>query len=275
MQCCTSKTPQISFHAGKLKRQEGDSLKLSYFDLLSPDPVYIQDAGGIISPTLKDISSIGIQTYQYYLGILSMTVQSFFDMSGMKEEYEMLPEDEKSKINIFELLTGDKRTVSLLEKIFNFFMAETAVYSPADNCFIIKKDKDIIGTINRQNYNSICNVIFQRNYIKYQSEDVSEIKNKKAAEIMKKIQRGRKNKRQSAPDKNFELGNIISAVACKSNSLNIINIWNLTVFQVWDCFARLSNNTIYNIQSMSVAAWGDKDNHFDAGAWFKTIDNDK
>lgn len=250
-------------------------MKLNYFDLLSPCPVYVQDVGGIISPTLRDISSIGIHTYQYYLGILSMTVQSFFEMAGMKEQYENLPADEKSKINIFDLLTDDKHTILLLEKIFNFFMSDTAVYSPADNCFIIKKGEDIVGTINRQKYNNVCNIIHQRNYIKYQSEDVSEIKNKKAAEIMKKIQQGRKNKRQSASDKNFELGNIISAVACKSNSLNIINIWELTVFQVWDCFARLSNNIIYNIQSMSVAAWGDKDNHFDAGAWFKTIDNNK
>lgn len=257
------------------KLQEGDYLKLSYFDLLSPGPVYIQDTGGIISPTLKDISFIGIQTYQYYLGILSMSAQSFFEMSDLKEQYDMLPEEEKSKINIFELLTGSNQMVSLLEKIFNFFMADTVIYSPTDKYFIVKKDKDIVGTINRKNYNNVCNLIYQRNYIKYQSEDVNNIKSKKAAEIMKKIQKGKSNRRHSEPDKNFELGNVISAVASKSNSLNILNIWNLTVYQVWDCFARLSNNIIYDIQSMSVAAWGDKDNRFDAGAWFKTIDNDK
>ena len=70
----------------------------------------------------------------------------------------------------------------------------------------------------------------------------------------------------------MELGNIISAVANKSQSLNILNIWDLTVYQLWDCFSRLSNNSIYDIQSMSVAAWGNKDNYFDATAWFKRID---
>ena len=72
----------------------------------------------------------------------------------------------------------------------------------------------------------------------------------------------------------MELGNIISAVANKSHSLNILNIWDLTVFQVWDCFSRLSNNSIYDIQSMSVAAWGNKDNAFDISAWFKRMDTD-
>ena len=70
----------------------------------------------------------------------------------------------------------------------------------------------------------------------------------------------------------MELANIISAVANKSQNLNILNIWDLTVFQLWDCFSRLTNNSIYDIQSMSVAAWGDKDKHFDVTSWFKRID---
>lgn len=91
---------------------------------------------------------------------------------------------------------------------------------------------------------------------------------------MKKLQKGRDEKaKHTKADKNMELGNIISAVANKSQSLNILNIWDLTVYQVWDCFQRLSNNNIYNIQSMSVAAWGNKDNQFDAASWFKRTDN--
>ena len=96
---------------------------------------------------------------------------------------------------------------------------------------------------------------------------------KKALEIMNKLQMGRAKKaKQVKSDDNLELGNILSAVANKSQSLNIVNIWDLTVYQLWDCFFRLSNNNIYNIQSMSVAAWGDKDNHFDSTAWFKRMD---
>lgn len=90
---------------------------------------------------------------------------------------------------------------------------------------------------------------------------------------MKKIQKGRTEKSNTKTiDNNMELGNIISAVANKSHSLNILTIWDLTVFQLLDCFSRLSNNSIYDIQSMSVAAWGNKDNYFDATAWFKRID---
>ena len=101
------------------------------------------------------------------------------------------------------------------------------------------------------------------------------IKSKKALEIMKKLQKGRNEKtKQTKLDKNMELGNIISSVANRSKTLNILNIWELTIFQLYDCFSRLSNNNIYDIQSISVAVWGDKDNHFDATSWFNKIDTD-
>ena len=108
-------------------------------------------------------------------------------------------------------------------------------------------------------------MICQRNSINTrQNEDLSKVKSKKALAIMEKLNKGRaeKNKLNKA-DKNMELGNIISAVANKSQSLNILNIWDLTIFQLWDCFARLNNNTLYDIQSISVATWGNKDNYFD------------
>ncbi|MDE6698151.1 MAG: hypothetical protein K2J91_01555 [Lachnospiraceae bacterium] len=47
-------------------------MQLSYFELLSPDPIYIQKSGGIISPRLKDISSIGFNTYHVYYTHLTL-----------------------------------------------------------------------------------------------------------------------------------------------------------------------------------------------------------
>lgn len=250
-------------------------MKLSYFELLLPDPINIQNVGGIISPKLKDISSIGINTYQYYLSVLLMDIKSYFAMIGQPKKYETLSDEEKLKFDIFEVLTANEQSVSLLQSVLNFFIKEDVVYSCQNRCFLVQKDNAVIGIITKETYSQICDLICQRCYVKSnQEEDLSKIKSKKALEIMKKLQKGRAEKaKQTKSDKNMELGNIISAVANKSQSLNILNIWDLTVFQLWDCFSRLSNNSIYNIQSMSVAAWGNKDNYFDATAWFKRIDN--
>ncbi len=251
-------------------------MKLSYFELLSPDPVNIQNVGGIISPKLKDISSIGINTYQYYLNILLIDLKSYFMMIGQPEQYERLSDEEKKQIHIFDILTINKQSANLLQDILNFFIKENVIYSSQKRCFLVQTTDEVVGLITRENYLQVCDLICQRNCIKStQEEDLSKIKNKKAMEIMKKLQKGRSEKsKQNKSNKNMELGNIISAVANKSQSLNILNIWNLTVFQVWDCFSRLSNNSIYDIQSISVATWGNKDNYFDATAWFKRIDSD-
>lgn len=251
-------------------------MRLSYFDLLSPDPVNIPGIGGILSPRLRDISSIGIQTYQYYLSVLLLDLKSYFTMLGQEEQYKSLSDKEKSQIYLFDLLTINEQSINLLQSVLNFFIKENVIYSSQDKCFFVQNDDAVIGTVTKETYPQICDFICQRNCMKANQEEAfSNVKSKKALEIMKKLQKGRTEKtKQTKSDKNMELGNIISAVANKSHSLNILNIWDLTVYQVWDCFSRLSNNTIYNIQSMSVAAWGNKDHSFDAAAWFKRIDTD-
>lgn len=251
-------------------------MKLSYYELLSPNPIQIQNVGGIISPTLRDISSIGYNTYQYYLSILLIDLKTHFTMLGQEKQYALLSDEQKSHINIFELLTANKESCIALQDILNFFIKEDVIYDPNYNEFIIQNDGKNIGLITKEIYPQVCDVICQRNCIKSKQEDnISKVKSKKALEILKKLQKGRNEKaKQTKADKNMELGNIISAVANKSQSLNILNIWDITVYQLWDCFSRLTNNNIYNIQSMSVAAWGDKDKQFDATAWFKRIETD-
>ena len=249
-------------------------MKLSYFELLSPEPVQIQGVGGILSPTLQSISKIGINTYQHYLTILLMDLKTYFTMIQQEKIFESLSDEEKSQMDVFDLLIMDDRSAELLQNVLNFFIAENVIWSKQNNAFLIYDGENVIGTITKEIYPQVCDLICQRNCIKSNfEEDLSRIKNKKALEIMKKLQKGRTEKAKATKsDKNMELGNIISAVANKSKSINIINIWKLTVYQVWDCFSRIQNNNIFDIQSMSVAAYGNKDNYFDATAWFKRIE---
>ena len=239
---------------------------LSYFDLLSPNPVPIVGIGGIVSPKLRDISAIGYNTYQYYLSIIQMDFKDLSFITGQKAPIN--PPD------IFDLFLTDNSFTSLMQTILNFFLEEDVSYSDIHKAFLLQKNNVISGMITKDNYPQVREAICLRNCIcQRQEADLSKAKSKKALEIMKKLQKGRVQKaKQNKTDHNMELGNIISAVANKSPSLNILNIWDLTIYQIWDCFSRISNNSIYDIQSMSVAAWGDNDNPFDASAWFKRVD---
>lgn len=135
-------------------------MQLSYFELLSSEPVYLKNIGGIISPTLRDISSIGINTYQYFLSILLMDKKTFFDSY-------------------------------VIQNVLNFFIKENVSYSNEHECFLIH-ETETTGIITKEIYPKVCDLILQRNYIKTQhNEDLSKIENPKALEIMKKIQKGR------------------------------------------------------------------------------------
>ena len=133
----------------------------------------------------------------------------------------------------------------------------------------------IIGVISKENYHEVVDVICQRNNIKTKDiDDPNKVKSKKALAILQKLKKGREEMAKTTKaDKNMELGNVISAVANRSHSLNITNIWDLTVFQLWDCFARLTNNNVYDINAASVSAWGDKDKKFDFNGWFKKLND--
>lgn len=67
----------------------------------------------------------------------------------------------------------------------------------------------------------------------------------------------------------IELPNLISSIAVKSNSLNFINIWNLTVYQLYEQFKKEQTNVYFDIQKMSVAAYGNKENTFKGNEWYK------
>ena len=92
--------------------------------------------------------------------------------------------------------------------------------------------------------------------------------------ILKKLKKGQtEQNKKNQLDKKVELSNVISALSAYHNNLNMVNIWDLTVFQLYDQFKRLQNNSIFNMNSMSVSVWGDKDNKFDATRWYQLMDN--
>lgn len=102
----------------------GASMKLSYFELLSPEPVSIPEIGGILSPKLRDISLLGYPAYQNYLAVLLMDTAEYFTMAGYSEQYRSLSEEEKAQIDLFGLLTANEQTLALLQDMLNFLSAK-------------------------------------------------------------------------------------------------------------------------------------------------------
>ena len=250
-------------------------MKLDYATLISPYPYYIEGIGNVKCPTLKEIwnPEITYQGYSTFLTLLLLTPQTYLEQVNPSQNFS-LPD---ANITMFDLIANDKTLQEQYCVVFSFFLEEDVSW---DNTYGFitymtiddSNEPSIKGVINKDLFNIVCDIILQRCDVNRKDSDVdtSKVENKRALEILKKIQKNRKSVlHNSAHDKDMDLPNLIASVAVKSNSINYTNIWDLTVFQLYEHFRREQNNVYFNIQQMSVAAWGDTKRTFKGNEWFK------
>lgn len=256
--------------------------KLDYFDLISPEPIRVDKVGSIKCPQLSEIAKISYFTYGLYVSSLSLTPEKYFESMekyGLKVDAETILKTTK-----FDLVQLDKDFAKTIESALNFFFVEKVFYDSENKIFVlINQDSEdsnsgtIVGIIGKENYNTIINFILQRLYIskdENEIDDLSKIKSKRGKKIYEKILKGRKQMRQAkekSGDNELTLPNIISSVAAFSNNTNYSQIWDLTIYQLFDMFDRLQLIDQYSIQSTQVSVWGDKEKQFKIGLWNKNI----
>lgn len=274
-------------------------MKLDYFTLLSPSPIYINGVGSIKSPTLNEISELTYNTYQYYISVLLLDIDSYYKnlkkddylylnnfndneknvILKIKKEYDDLEDRKKQNVSFYNILVFDKLVINTIVNAFNFFFVDEIIYNENDRVFLLMnglKDNTgnnvVTGIIHEGNYEDIIDLIMQRINIEKPKNEIKggKPKNKIAEKIMKKIETATKTQKKKE-DKKLELGNIISSVASHSKSLNIVNIWDATIFQIYDQFTRNRLDDSYSMNSTSVSVWGDKDKKFNDTLWFSTI----
>lgn len=275
--------------------------KLDYFSLLSYEPVNIPKVGSVKSPLLKEIAKITFSAYSLFLNFLSLDIDTYFRsidgineehnklyaadeislLKKVKEEYWNLSPEEQKSLSFWDLAQLDTMTLSTIMAALQFFFVDEIRYDPHQSAFLLyngavddENEKLITGCINRENYNEVINIILQLNGI-FKSDSASQpvkIKNKTAEKLLTRMEQARKSKESKDKGK-MELPNLISALASRHSSINMTNIWDLTVYQLYDQFKRQRYLDSYEIQSMNVAAWGDSDGNFKETLWFEPIDD--
>ncbi|MCR1917915.1 hypothetical protein NSA48_02525 [Frisingicoccus caecimuris] len=245
--------------------QAGEMMKLDYSDLISPFSFYVERIGHVKTPTLRDIWNPRTtwQGYQMYLGLLLMTPQAC---------------GQENNISMFDLIRSDIRLQTSYAAMFDFFLEENILWDENNRLFFTYKEKDKdnqiipVGMICAENFSELCDIILQKCGIARKDYDVdaSKIKNKRALEILTKIRQGRQQASgKSKHDKDMDLPNLVTAVAVKSNSINFTNIWDLTIYQFYEQFKKEQVGIYFDIQKMSVAAYGNTKNTFKGNEWYK------
>lgn len=265
-------------------------MELDYADLLNSYPIPLACGCSIKANTLKEIFDkriLGYDIYNLYISLLNMSINDYYSIIDkdielyfrnftkeekdtildIRSDFEKLTDNEKENVLPISIIFFDKNYVQNIADALSFFTDKKFTPNLEYRAFVSIENDEVEAFIDFNTFNFVKDIILQRNNIRKKQEKKLKFKNKLAKEIYYKIHGSEKEKQ----DINLIMPNIISAVAAKSQSLNIINIWDLTVFQLYDQFQRLCNNTNFDINSISVGVWGNEENQFDSSIWFKNI----
>ena len=260
-------------------------MRLDYGTQLSPVPITLS-IGTLRKPTLKEISQITFDRFSFYEFFLKLSPETYYTKLRKENDgeafWDSLTEEEKDKITIYNIIEEDEKIRSTYVEIFNFFFVETVIYQ--EGFFILLKENTAIdnpdkikreqvrGAIAKENFSQVMSLLQQICCIYNEEESLDDMKfkNNLARKLMEKMLKAKKKEQEAKKsDLNLTIPNIISSLANKHPSLNYVNIWDLTIFQLLDAFNRTQANSMYDIDSTRVSVWGDEKKTFDVSLWYK------
>lgn len=234
-------------------------MEINAFTLLAGSPVTIKGIS-VYPPKLQEIRDVGYSKYQDHVSILLSSPEDFLQLEQLDELGAA--RDPLIFITSVEPLR-DAFTASL-----SFFLHGKVVYDE-DVGYTLNGD-----TISFEQIREIRPAILTMCCVTdSQSAPPTKFKNEKARKIYETIQKRKmeqaKAKKKGNPD--MELHNLLSAFCAFSPTYNLINVWDLTVYQFYDQYSRLNNKIQLDIIGLRWAAWGKED--FDFSIWYKSSQN--
>ena len=162
----------------------------------------------------------------------------------------------------------------MLEQALSFFIVEKLEWDEKAYKFTtLGADEKTIGEIDRKNFDAVRDMALQMNYInldKSQSSVPTKSTNKKVQELWEKAQKHLKKQSKSATgNKNYRIGNIISKLCAAGLGYTFHNIYDLTVYQLYDCFFQYGFLRASALNEAAFANHGGK--RFDIQDWLKPI----
>lgn len=196
--------------------------------LLAGMPIDINNLGILTPLKLKDITNIGESNYNELLSVLLID----------KSNIEGLNDQEISNLEL--LMVYSYQNIEFREKVLKslklFFNKEFLMSN--EGLFYCE---DLI--IDKEPFDDFQYALKCANHIEIKKEPEYVPGNERARKFMEKL---KLNKQNIKKPETMNLHSIISGVAWKSNNMNIIDIFKLTIYQLYDAFYRLENIDNYN-----------------------------
>ena len=260
-----------------------------YFDMLSGEPVLLNGVGHIRSPRLKDIApyrGIGYKNYNLYLNYLSWDRDSLLKYCQIMKCRGVHKVD-RPQFEVFDIATLLRETRDLYGEMLSFFIVENIAWVEKHRAFVIHtcdtgldnlKPDDIVGIIDRNNFEEVRRIILQFNYIGLEKKtegDVVSHSCAKSQELWELAQKHLSAQAKEAPGKTakqeYHMSNIISKLCAAHPSYNLLNVFDLTVFQLYDSLFQFGDIKSSNLSERIFSNHGGDKFKFED--WLKPIIN--
>lgn len=239
--------------------------------------------------TLSEIHEYGYKSYIQNLQWLSITIDDFIDSTVDLKKKEVL-EKSKDELRTFDfymklggsefrdmllivlaMLFKTKDIKILNDKLIGIDFEKIGVYVKGENGLDLDQNRldslneKELKLVHRDNFDDIVKVIKYQNYLMKPAIQVVDANpaNDEAKELMEHMQRMREKVEQKKNaqknqegDVDIDIADIISAVSSKSNSISKLNIWQLTLYQLYDEYSRLEliDNYEFSIKAIMTGA---------------------
>lgn len=256
-------------------------MRLDYGTQLSPSPITLS-IGNMKKPTLREISQLSFDKFSFYEFLMKLTPELYYTKlkaNGGKEKWKSMPDEEKDELKMYDIILSDDSIKNSYVDLMNFFFVENVVFQEG---YFILLNPDVIdydnlssenirGVISQEQFYQVLDLMQQICCIHSEEENIENMKfkNKLARKLYEQMLKAKKEQESKKIDNNLSLPNIISSLSNKHPSINYINIWDLTIFQLLDSFNRIQANTMYEIDSTRVSVWGDEKKTFDFSLWYR------
>jgi len=228
--------------------------------------------------TINQIYEIGLNNYYMVVNILLQHIDNIKNMIKVKNEKDIknnrnLSIEEKEEINVANLC---KSTLDYIIKtcfknppirdiIIDFLsrLFHEPVVLQRTGCFCLGKNGERI--ITNRDYEEIKRVIKLQNCIKDQK--------KKSDKVIKFEARLAEMRKKYNKENNNTIIEVISSISAKSNSINLLNICELTIYQLYDQLTRLNMIEGYEFNFESLLNGAKKEDIGETKHWSTRIDN--
>ncbi|MBW7474069.1 hypothetical protein K0T92_04890 [Paenibacillus oenotherae] len=187
----------------------------------------------IYSPSIEEIERIGELEYRVNLILATFDKEKIvMNLLGVSEEAYM----QLSGVDDYVVLVSEQRIAQYIAKALSFFIKEEVIYQEHQQSFCLGE----LNFLHSGNYKDFIAIIRQLNGTEEEEAPALTFKSERAKLMLQKINK-LKNSAKGKNNDYLELKDILSILCCvEGNAISIFNVGQLTVYQVYEQFERLS-----------------------------------